>query len=59
MADESILDRTGPVFIVAALAVVLVVIVFVVIRGNANWGEPSPEEVVAPTSVGGEGEAPH
>lgn len=55
MAEESVLDRAGPGFIIAMLAVVMVVIVFLVIRGNGSWGEVSPERTVAASPAHGEG----
>ena len=47
MKDESFLDSVGPVFIVASLALFMVLMTWVMVRGNGDWGSTEPPAVSA------------
>jgi len=47
MKDESFLDSAGPIFIISALAAVMVLVTFLMVRGNGDWGDVTHHAALA------------
>jgi len=47
MKDEAFLDSKGPIFVISALLAVMVLVSWLMVRGNGDWGDVTHHAAVA------------